>query len=320
MQEKLLIIHQGAIGDIVSIFPAVIRLKEKFSRIDAIFKKSIGELAFYMKLIEKAYPAEAAFFSSMFSHGVDPVAVEILHLYDEILLFSYSQELEGIISDIVTKKIHRIPPRPDTHTDIHILNYILKQLAERGLIDNPAPPVKDYCSSLIEYGNTASKFGRSRIILHPGSGSMRKNWPAPNFIELFAMLKTAGMSPEILLGPAEHNLSEIFTRSLPVGTKILTPAGLLDIISILKQSEGFIGNDSGISHLSAFWGIPTVVIFGPSNPKRWKPFGRSVADLRPETDCAPCFETGRADCKKMKCLEQTTPEKVFNSLLKIYRQ
>ncbi len=71
MNEKLLIIHQGAIGDIVSIFPAIIRLKEKFCRIDAICKKSIGELACSLKLIEIFYPVEAAFFSSVFSGKAD---------------------------------------------------------------------------------------------------------------------------------------------------------------------------------------------------------------------------------------------------------
>jgi len=89
---------------------------------------------------------------------------------------------------------------------------------------------------------------------------------------------------------------------------------------ILKQSGGFIGNDSGISHLAGFLGIPAVVIFGPSNPKRWKPFGRSFEVLRPETDCTPCFETGKMDCKEMKCLEETTPDMVISALFKIYRK
>ena len=89
---------------------------------------------------------------------------------------------------------------------------------------------------------------------------------------------------------------------------------------MLKESEGFIGNDSGISHLAAFTGVPTVVIFGPSSPKRWKPFGRSVEAVRPETDCSPCFETGKADCREMKCLEGTTPDMVINALFKIYRK
>lgn len=319
MQKKLLIIHQGALGDIVSIFPAIIRLREKFCRIDIICKKSIGELASSLKLTDRFYPVEAAFFSSMFSEKVDPVAAEILHSYEEILLFSYSQELERVIRGIV-QKIQRIPPRPGTRPDIHILNHILKELAESRLIDDPAPPGHDYYARLTEHEETDSQHDGSAIILHPGSGSMRKNWPVSNYIAIFEMLRKAGMHPEIILGPAEQSLSEIFEKNLTPGSPVHMVSDLFTLMRMLKQSGGFIGNDSGISHLAGFLGIPAVVIFGPSNPKRWKPFGRSVEVLRPETDCNPCFETGKADCREMKCLEETTPGMVISALFKIYRK
>lgn len=317
MQEKLLIIHQGALGDIVSIFPAIIRLKEKFCRIDIICKKSIGELAYYLKLTDKYYPVEAAFFSSMFSEKVDPVAAEILRSCDIILLFSYSQELASAISRIVNKKIYSIHPRPEGSFEIHILNHVLARLAENGLIYDTFWPETDYFARLSEQKDAIRFCESLKILIHPGSGSPRKNWGSFNFIKVFKKIKYLGMNPEIIIGPAEQNLSEIFAGSLQAGSKIHILTDLLDLIKILKQSEGFIGNDSGISHLAAFTGISTVVIFGPSSPKRWKPFGRSVEAIRPETDCSPCFETGKSDCKDMKCLEGITPEMVIDTFLKI---
>jgi len=317
MQEKLLIIHQGALGDIVSIFPAIIRLKEKFGRIDAICKKSIGELASSLKLIDKFYPVEAAFFSSVFSDKADPRTADIFRAYDEIILFSYSQELESIISDMVNRKIYLIHPRPDAYLEIHILNHVLYHLAENGLIPDTAWPENDCFMRLPEQKEAKNPYDRLKILIHPGSGSARKNWESSNFIKVSKNIKSLGMNPEIILGPAEQNLFEIFAGSLPAGSKIHILTDLSDLMTILKQSGGFIGNDSGISHLAAFTGIPTVVIFGPSNPKRWKPFGRSVEAVRTETDCSPCFETGKSDCKEMKCLEGITPEMVTSSFLKI---
>ena len=323
MQEKLLIIHQGALGDIVSIFPAIIRLKEKFCRIDAICKKSIGELASSLKLIERFYPVEAAFFSSLFSEKTDQGAKDILQSYDEILLFSYSRELESIINGMVNRKTYRIHPRPDASLEIHILNHVLDHLAENGLIRDAnwdaAGPESNYFTRLTEQKAAHPPSDRLKILIHPGSGSTRKNWTSSNFIKIFKKIESLGMNPKIILGPAEHNLSEIFVRRLPAGSKIHMLTDLLDLITMLKQSSGFIGNDSGISHLAAFTGMPTVVIFGPSSPKRWKPFGRSVEILRPETDCNPCFETGKSDCKQMKCLEGISPEMVINAFLKIKR-
>ncbi len=320
MQEKLLIIHQGALGDIVSIFPAIIRLKGKFYRIDAICKKSIGELASYLKLTNKFYPVEAAFFSSVFSGKADHRTLDLFRSYDEIILFSYSQELERIISGMVNRKIHRIHPRPDASLEIHILNHVLDGLAENGLIPDTAWPENDYFTRLSEQKEAKHSCDRLKILIHPGSGSTRKNWESSNFIRICKKIESLGMNPEIILGPAEQNLSEIFVRCLPAGSKIHMLTDLLDLITMLKQSGGFIGNDSGISHLAAFTGIPTVVIFGPSNPKRWKPFGRSVEVLRPETDCSPCFETEKTDCSEMKCLEMTTPDMVVGTFLRILRK
>jgi len=326
MQEKLLIIHQGAIGDIVSIFPAIIRLKEKFRRIDAICKKSIGELASSLQLTDKYYPVEAAFFSSVFSGKADPRTVDIFRSYEEIVLFSYSQELENIIGRMVNRKIFRIDPRPDSSLEIHILNHVLDRLAENGLIryagrdaDRYAKwPETDYFTRLRKQKVANSFDNGKKILIHPGAGSIRKNWPVSNFMETFKGLRIAGMNPEIILGPSETDFYESAARCLPAGSKIHMLTDLSDLMTILTESGGFIGNDSGISHLAAFTGMPTVVIFGPSSPKRWKPFGRSVEVLRPETDCKPCFETGKADCKERKCLEQTTPDMVVGALLRIH--
>lgn len=315
MQKKLLFIHQGAIGDIVSLFPAIIKLKENFKQIDAICNKSIGELACLLKLTNRTYPVEAAFFSSLFSDKVDPVAEEIINIYDDILLFSYSDQIEKTISSIIKKRIYRIPPRPDAMQQIHILNYILKHLEQYKLIDNDNLPEKQYHDYLKkEIVNTKAQVNGSKIIMHPGSGSIKKNWPASNFIKVYRNLESQGIGSEIIIGPAEYDLDKYFKKHLPPNSIIHTPASLLELVPLLKQSSGFIGNDSGISHLAAFMGIPSIVIFGPSDPKRWKPFGRFVKVVRYQTDCMPCFETKKSDCKEFKCLNDITPEVVINEL------
>ncbi|MGB5159092.1 MAG: glycosyltransferase family 9 protein [Desulfobacterales bacterium] len=315
MQRKLLFIHQGAIGDIVSLFPAIIKLKEKFRQIDAICNKNIGELACLLKITDKTYPVEAAFFSSLFSGKVDSVAAEILRSYDEILLFSYSAEFENTISSIIQKRIYRISPRPDATLEIHILSYILKFLAQNKLIDNDNLPEKQYHDYLTkEFGNRKAQHTESKIIIHPGSGSTRKNWPVSNYINVCENLDSKKICYEVIIGPAEYDLAEIFKKNLLSNIKIHRPAKLSELVPLLKQSREFIGNDSGISHLAAFMGIPAILIFGPSNPKRWKPFGRFVQILRSQTGCIPCFETGKQECKDPKCLNGITPEIVLKTL------
>ncbi len=318
MQGKLLVIHQGAIGDVVSLFPALLKLRVNFDQIDAICNKSIGELACLLKLTNRTYPVEAAFFSSIFSDNIDPVVAEILRSYDDILLFSYSGQAEETINSIINKKIYRIPPRPDADNEIHMLNYILKLLAQHKLVDNESLPEKEYYDFLTkEILNTKTHDTPSKIIIHPGSGSKRKNWHVSNFIKVMKILQSEGISCEIIIGPAEYDLLKYFKNNLPSNCKTHIPARLSELVPLLKQSSGFIGNDSGISHLAAFMGIPTIVIFGPSNPKRWKPYGLFVEAIRSQTDCRPCFDNKKTDCKEIKCLDNTTSETVVTEFLKL---
>ena len=92
-----------------------------------------------------------------------------------------------------------------------------------------------------------------------------------------------------------------------------------DLVSLLETSGGFIGNDSGVSHLAAFMGLPTVAIFGPSDPDRWKPVGPSVDIVRPTLECNPCFETGNDDCDKMDCFDGISPETVLSAFYGLVR-
>jgi ADP-heptose:LPS heptosyltransferase len=58
--------------------------------------------------------------------------------------------------------------------------------------------------------------------------------------------------------------------------KILTNAPLLEVARHLQQCMCYLGNDSGITHLAAMLGVPTVAIFGPTDPAIWRPMGPSV--------------------------------------------
>ena len=58
--------------------------------------------------------------------------------------------------------------------------------------------------------------------------------------------------------------------------KMLTSAPLLEVAQCLQKCRCYLGNNSGITHLAAMLGVPTVAIFGPTNPKIWRPVGPFV--------------------------------------------
>ena len=109
--------------------------------------------------------------------------------------------------------------------------------------------------------------GSDHIILHPGSGSAKKNWP--HFLELAERLGNA----QFLIGPAESNFdTERFRR--------IEALSLSDVFELLRIARTFVGNDSGITHLAAYLGCPTIAIFTSTDPVIWGPIGRRVRILQ----------------------------------------
>ena len=80
-EQRLLIIHQGSLGDFVLTFPAIALLKKQACCIDAICEGRLGKLACGFNLIDRWFPFEAASFASLYSDVIDPAAKKILRSY-----------------------------------------------------------------------------------------------------------------------------------------------------------------------------------------------------------------------------------------------
>jgi ADP-heptose:LPS heptosyltransferase len=309
--KKLLIIHLGALGDFILTFPAIIQLQKYYDVIDVLCQSGIGKLAKTLGLVEKWYPLEAAYVASLFTDRIDSKIKTLLTPYANIILFTLSDKLEQTINHISAKPSCRMPPKLPIHVRVHLTEFVLKNLINCGLIRSPDAVLDD-----IPLPNRRSQpKNGDRILLHPGAGSIRKRWPMTNFLEVEAILKADGLKPEFILGPAEADLVDELQH--PDRT-VHALSDLLDLTVLLKSAGGYIGNDSGPSHLAAFLGLPATVIFGPADPKRWTPVGRNVAIVRPEMECRPCFETEKANCDDPKCLTKTTQQQVIRVFYRKY--
>jgi ADP-heptose:LPS heptosyltransferase len=304
--KKLLIIHQGALGDFILIFPAIIRLQQYYDVIDVMCQSGIGKLAKELEFVEKWYALEAAYVASLFTDRIDSKIKTLLAPYANIILFTLSDRLEQAIRQITSVPVCCIFPKPPEYRRIHLTEFVLENLLNCGLIKSSDAVLDDI--PLPDRRNHAKN--RDRILLHPGAGSKRKRWPISNFLEVEAAFRADGLKPEFILGPAEEDLFDALTR-MNRTVHILTD--LMELADLLKTVGGYIGNDSGASHLAAFLGLPATVIFGPADPKRWTPVGRNVAIVRPELECRPCFETEKTNCGDPECLTKTTPQQVIRA-------
>ncbi|MBI1784476.1 hypothetical protein HYR69_04970 [Candidatus Sumerlaeota bacterium] len=116
-------------------------------------------------------------------------------------------------------------------------------------------------------------------IIHPGSGRSGKCWPLPNFLFLAERCAQFGpAAPHFLIGEVEESTwSRDKILQLESASTFTRNPSLLSAAALIASASLFIGNDSGMSHLAAALGTPTIAIFGPTDPAIWKPLGRDVA-------------------------------------------
>jgi ADP-heptose:LPS heptosyltransferase len=269
--------------------------------------------------VDKWFPLEAAAFATLYSSHIDPVVKNILLSYCKIILFSCSRSLEKTLFSISENEVYRIPPRPDLGQKIHVTQHILSNLVRYSLLEESDKDTRIMLFSSIYSDRRNPQYDPSKIIIHPGSGSRKKCWPISNFVKVALSIDANGKQPEFILGPAEYDLYEILLQSKRLNANVHKIEKLTELAGLLKIGGGFIGNDSGVSHLAAFIGLPTVAVFGPSDPTTWKPMGRAVKVVRPDLECSPCFETGTVGCEEIECFNRITPEDVLAAFYGLVR-
>jgi len=148
----------------------------------------------------------------------------------------------------------------------------------------------EQCDLPVHQPTTAEREAASRLVarlparflaIHPGSGSPAKNWPADRLAALARSLSRD--RPWLLVvGPAEAETTGVLRAVPGVVVAATLPPRVLG--AVLANAGLYVGNDSGVSHLAAAWGAPTVVLFGPTDPAVWSPVGPSVVVVRSSDD------------------------------------
>jgi ADP-heptose:LPS heptosyltransferase len=117
-----------------------------------------------------------------------------------------------------------------------------------------------------------------------------KRWPAARFTSLARTLSVRHQARVVVLGGAdEAGLAARLADQVPGALSLAGRLNLGQTISVLGRCSLFVGNDSAPLHMAAALGIPTVGIFGPTNPLNFRPRGPRVQVVRSGLGCSPCF-------------------------------
>lgn len=305
---SLLVFHQGALGDLVCLFPLIAALRRRFRPLELIAQGALARLALAEGLAENAHAVESRWTAGLFAESPGERLQGWVSGFTRLLAFSASEALLSPLRRLARGRLVAVPPRPPAGAAVHVTDHARRRLIEAGLLDEGEPPAFP--------PRPAADRLRGRVWIHPGAGSPRKRWPLERFLAVADRLREKGQDPVFLAGPAEEDLL------LPVraaGHAVEQPGDLLTLAACFRRGEGYLGCDSGPSHLAAWCGIPSAVLFGPSDPRRWAPRGAAVHVLLPPLSCRPCFETETANCAAPECLLGVTPEAALAALDGIMR-
>lgn len=330
---RILVVRIGAIGDFVHTLPVIYALRKKYSKahIEIMGYLSIAELA-----KGKAYADatcsfdrnDMAHFFRKYHDGstseeLPPSLLEYFGRFDLIMSFLNGKDNAFIenLRKIKGPQIICHNSFPSENENVHIIDHLIKSLGPLG-IDNidRLPKIfvndndMDYARLFFEKNNVND--GNMLAAVHPGSGSKKKCWPIDKFAEIVQWLKLE-FSANILIisGPADKdNVNSLLNTVHRYNPVVVEDLPLMKLTSILENCDLFVGNDSGVTHISAAVQTPTVAIFGPTDLNTWKPLGKSTRTAKSNVHCSPCTRYQRNQCERQICLEDITVEDVISEI------
>jgi ADP-heptose:LPS heptosyltransferase len=174
--------------------------------------------------------------------------------------------------------------------------------------------------------------GRTLIGIHPGASVFknhaRKKWPEASFATLIDMLAPRLRDSAFLLfgGPEEEDLRRTVISSVRKGGETLPvdSVSVRQAAALMMNCSLFVSNDSGPMHMAAAARVPTVAVFGPTNPVWLRPWGVPHRVVRACESCNPCFRYSPISMRCIRdrdfaCLRELTVEHVYEACLELLR-
>ena len=267
---RVLIVRSCAIGDFILNIPALTALHKFYPNAQFTLVGNAGPLGLAPEFVpvENVYSIESPPWSRLFYEAVPELKFDLAIVWMKDSIVADNLQRSGI------PIVMRADPFPAFgHAADHLLRTV--KLGKPELPDLWSPDSDD-------------------VIIHPGSGSVKKIWP--HFDALLEKLPAAlVLSPPSPPGRGQgEGLNVAHPRPSPGFTsgfalpgsrfaRAASPSGrgavlenllLIEVSQRLRRCRAYVGNDSGITHLAAYLGCPTIALFGPTDPRVWGPIGR----------------------------------------------
>jgi len=283
MLRNHLIFHTGALGDFILSWPLALALSRLYphGRIIYVTHRSKGRLAEAVLGVESA-DIDSAFAALWSPTAMLPAQAQAM-LAGAAGIYTFAAGPDNIAAENMRRCAPQAPMLflrtvPPDGFAAHAVDYLVDQLKSLPALAECTAGAARY---MRQYGLCPRRTPRDRLlVIHPGSGSMHKCWPADGFVEVARAARAAGALVRFVLGEAElERWPADRIDALAAAAEVCCPDDYLELAAVLRSAAACLGNDSGPSHLAGALGVPTACIFGPTSPATWAPLGPAVRVL-----------------------------------------
>ena len=309
MVRTIVILHPGALGDVVLAVPAMRRLLARFPqhRSLLISNEPIGRFLLECRMVDAWMPVQGAACTDLFAGSV-PATTELRGWLKECdCVVAWINDEGGALATVLrscrVREMRIQSPFSSELEAMHQSDRFLETIGET--VDDGSLNWRiQIPSDLVDLGyvyleRIGIPFDRAILLIHPGSGS-RWKCVNPDVLALaMEQFQLEDIHPLILEGPADRESVAGLSKLVPA-VPVIAGGDLSILACLLTRSVLYVGNDSGTTHLAALLAVPTVALFGPTDPKRWAPRGPHVTVLRGAFCTCPSWESVAA-CSRKPC-------------------
>ncbi|MHB8079718.1 MAG: glycosyltransferase family 9 protein [Candidatus Krumholzibacteriia bacterium] len=293
--RRILVIRRRALGDALVTLPAVLQLAAAFpgARIDLVVDRAyaalLAGLAPELTLLPWPPPADArprwlarlraAHYDLALDYLGSPRTAFWTALTGAPLRVGYELRGRGWAYNV------RVPRNRDGATPLAAFagEAFLDPLRALGL----APPPWRAAGAPTAAGAGRTPGAAPRIGLALGATWPAKGWPLAHAAELAALAAASGAVVLLVPGPGEARLAAEFAAAAPTA-QVAPPTTLVELAALLGTLDVLVATDCGARHLAAALEVPTVTLFGPTDPRGWNPADPRHVAARTGEPCSPC--------------------------------
>jgi len=277
-EARNLAVHSGALGDVI-LFGRLLDVLD--APVTLVTGGEKGRLLEHMGVVEESLDFDALPMHEVFSDTPleDCRLPALLGPHDRVISFfavgdkRAERRLAAMCGAYATVPL---PVRPEEFTDDHIVDIWFEMMSMDECVgDSPWPVVPDWTDEARRMLADLGVPARGRyVVMHPGAGAPGKCWPLENFV---AAARKLDQPTVFVVGPVElDRWGERAIEELRREVSLVVCPPLTTLAGLLAGAGAYVGNDSGVSHLAAAVGAPTIALFGSTLPQHFCPRGPRV--------------------------------------------